>query len=59
MRFAYLVKHDGKFYKPGEDVPIEEPKNQIVEPQPVEDAAAADTMDTPKRRGRKPLHADE
>ena len=31
MIFDYLVKHNGKYYEPGEDVPIEDTDEQVEE----------------------------
>ena len=33
MKFEYTVKLNGRKYYPGEDVPIEEQKSNVVEPK--------------------------
>lgn len=49
MKFGYMVKHNGKYYAAGEDVPVEQenknPALTVPEKPTVEEPA-------PKRRGR-------
>lgn len=46
MKFAYTVKHNGVYYQPGEDVPMDE---KSTEKEVVTDEVATSTS----KRGRK------
>lgn len=49
MKFGYMVKHNGKYYAAGEDVPVEQ-ENKNPAPAVPEKPKAEEPA--PKRRGR-------
>lgn len=55
MKFDHVVKYNGKYYRAGEEVPIE---MEQTTSSAVEQAEAAEVQETttslPRRRGRRP-----
>lgn len=51
MIYTYSVKHDGKIYAPGEDVPVEAPEKGAEITQDKTDVTAE--VAAPKQRGRR------
>lgn len=58
MVFDYLVKHNGIYYQPGEDVPIEEKAVNVPPTSPVEEVADTEKVDKPKSKGGRPRKAE-
>lgn len=51
MKYPYKVKHDGVWYMPGEDVPVDAPV-AVVDETPVAEEPVVEEADKPKKATR-------
>ena len=54
MKFDHVVKYNGKYYRAGEEVPIEMEQTTSSAVEQAEAAEVQETASVPRRRGRRP-----
>lgn len=54
MKFDHVVKYNGKYYRAGEEVPIEMEQTTSSAVEQAEVAEVQETVSAPRRRGRRP-----